>query len=154
MIGVIVVLVILAEAVRLSAKLTVFGQRNYEKKHISSAAWLIFSTGLVLLIAPEIDVQGAGIGMPIICAAALSDIVIGEVRIAGCTKWVFILAGLLMALLVWVLSVMYLGSLWIMMVVAAPATVFAEQLDIPILDDNSTMLLLPLALIIYLLPWI
>ncbi len=136
---------LLFEAVRLRYGLLVIGQRRYEAKRISGAAWTV-SAGLVVLLAGEWlpgDLARA-IGYPVFLTAAVIDPLVGECR-RRCGRRTARLVGMVVAGGIWAGAWLMLGTP-LAAAVAGPvvAVVFEGPWLAPI-DDNATMLLLPWA---------
>lgn len=153
LISLIVICVVVFEAVRLLGHWKVYGQRDYEAYTISAAAWTIFALGLVLLQTPRLGVHGGGLGIPLILAACFSDPMMGEARIRGYKTQSIILVGVVFASLAWLIGVVFLGAPWWLIPILVPITVLAELPCLSWMDDNATMLLLPLAAIFLIIPW-
>lgn len=145
-------LLAVAEAGRLALGITAYGQRAYEARQVSAVAWGGLSVLLVLLLAPERGVQGAALGLPIVASLALVDPLLGELRRAGRSGWQVALAGVLGCGLVWAGSAAVLGTPWVLVAPLAVVTVAAEWPSLRWIDDNATMTLVPLALVLALDP--
>lgn len=152
-ISIIVALVIALDIIRQKRGWLIFGQRHYEVKQFSAFAWTIFSVGLVLLAAPKIGVNGASIGMPLIWALCLTDPLMGEFRKKRFSTATILLCGSIVVASVWLISIIWLGSPWWFIIFIVPITVMAEWYKMSWIDDNAVILLLPLAIIFFLLPW-
>tara|TARA_B100000700_G_scaffold151108_1_gene167872 strand:- start:2087 stop:2704 length:618 start_codon:yes stop_codon:yes gene_type:complete len=142
--------IVFSEAVRLKLGITIFGQRDYESHQVSALAWGGFSVGLTFLLLSE----HPEFVWPLILSLSLGDPFLGEVRRKGKEpKTVFILGSVFIAL-IWVACWMQVGTpLW-MAFVMAPICVAAEWPRLRWIDDNATMLLIPLAAVIMLAPWL
>jgi hypothetical protein len=152
-ISIIVVLIITLDIARQKRGWLIFGQRHYEAKQFSALAWTTFAVGLVLLSAPKIGVNDAGVGAPIIWALCLTDPLMGEFRKKKFSKAIILLSGSLVVTSIWLISVIWLATPWWFIIFLVPVTVMAEWFKIPGIDDNAVILLLPLAVIFFLLPW-
>lgn len=142
---IIVVLIFLLEVIRLFSNWTVFGQRAYEAKQISSFTWGALAIGLVLLFAP-----GKEYGIPIIVSWALGDPLLGELRrLKFPIRWVVIMGSVFIAGLWWI-SAWWFATPWWMALLMSPVTVAAEWPNLSWIDDNAMMQLIPL-LVIFLL---
>jgi len=141
--------IILAESVRLKLGFTIFGQREYEAKQVSALAWGGLAIGLTLFIAP-----GKEFGVPLIISLALIDPLLGELRRTKMPvttiNWICIIA----TLVIWLACWQWLGTtLWVG-ILLSPVIVASEYPRLRWIDDNATMLLIPLSLIVLLSPWI
>lgn len=143
-----IIIVALMEGVRLSRNWIIFGQRQYESKTISSIAWTFVSVGLVVLFTPKIGPHGAGYGVPLIWSLCLGDPIMGEARILNLPTYIVIISGLIIVSLVWLLSAYFLGAPWWIIPLIVPITVLSELINLSWIDDNATMLLIPLAVIL------
>lgn len=149
-----ILIILLLETFRLYQGWTVFGQRDYEAKQISAFAWSGFSVCLVLLIAPKFGLHGAAIGAPLIWSMGFADPLMGECRRKNDANYWSLIAGFIVVALVWLFAIFYLHTPWLLLPFIAPLTVFAESIKTNVIDDNALMLLVPLAAIFILLPWI
>ena len=142
--------IVFSEAIRLKLGFTIFGQRDYESHQVSALAWGGFAVGLTFLLLSE----HPEFVWPLILSLSLGDPFLGEVRRKGQEpKTVFILGSVFIAL-IWVACWMQVGTpLW-MAFVMAPICVAAEWPRLRWIDDNATMLLIPLAAVIMLVPWL
>lgn len=152
-VSLIVAFIILLEAIRLLKGWKIYGQRQYESKQISAATWTAFSVGLVLLLAPKIGIHGAGLGIPLIWSLCLGDPILGEARLMRLSNLVVIIVGFISIALIWLICGIWLETpLWLTLIMA-PVIIAAEWPSLAWIDDNATMLLLPLAVLLYLEPW-
>ena len=145
----VVLLILVAEAVRLRMGFTVFGQRDYEAHQISALAWGGLGIGIVLLALPE-----AMHGVPLILSLALGDPLLGEMRRAGLAPRTVMAGGVVAVFAVWVGCVLWLGTPWLLALLLPPVCVAAEWPRLRWIDDNATMLLVPLGAVMLLLPWL
>lgn len=149
LIGLLIVLI--ADALRLQRGWLIVGQRHYETKQLSAFAWGAIGIAIVLLATPEIGNYGAGLGFPLIASLALVDPLLGELRICQFKKVTIIFVGVVALGLVWGVSSYYFGIPFWWVLVLVPVTLVAELYKIPKVDDNFVMLIVPLvtALILY-----
>lgn len=152
-ISVLVFLTIVFEVIRLTNQWKIFGQRDYETKCISAVAWTVFSVGLVLLQAPKIGVYGGALGIPLILSLCFADPLMGEARLKEESLRKVILVGVSTVSIVWLSCVFLLDTPWWIIPFIVPITVVSELLDLPWIDDNAVMLLLPLAMVLLFAPW-
>ncbi len=151
------ILILIIEAIRLRTGVVIVGQREYESSQISALAWGAFAVALALLIAPESEKGGmeAGIyGTPIILGMTLVDPVMGEVKRTKKDLRTAIIAGLVVSYSVWLGCHFWIGTEIIAAVLLAPLTVLGELPPTKFIDDNATMVLLPLAGLILILPFL
>jgi len=144
-----IVLVALAgEGLRLRFGWTVFGQRDYEAHQISALAWGAFGVGMVFLLAPT-----EAYAWPLILSLSLGDPLMGELRRKDLEARQVMIASTFALLLVWLGAWYLFGTpLW-MAVLLAPVCMIAEWPRLRYIDDNATMVLIPLALVIILEPF-
>jgi len=144
-----IVLVALAgEGLRLRFGWTVFGQRDYEAHQISALAWGAFGVGMVFLLAPT-----EAYAWPLILSLSLGDPLMGELRRKDLEARQVMIASTFALLLVWLGAWYLFGTpLW-MAVFLAPVCMIAEWPRLRYIDDNATMVLIPLALVIILEPF-
>ena len=148
-VSLVIIVAIFGEALRLKLGLTVFGQREYEAKQVSALAWGGFAVGMVLLLAPVKEYA-----YPLILSLAFGDPFMGELRRKGLqTKEVIIFSTIFLATL-WLTCWYLFATPWWLAVIFAPLCVFSEMPRLRYIDDNATMLLIPLAGILILEPFI
>jgi len=144
----IVLLALLLEGLRLRLGLTVFGQRDYEAHQISALAWGAVGVGFVLLLAPL-----EAYAWPLIATLALGDPLMGELRRKEVAdRQVMIYATLLIAA-IWLISSFQFGTPVWLSIVIAPVSMLSEWPRLRYIDDNATMVLIPLALVLLLEPF-
>ena len=151
------ILILVIEAVRLRTGIVVVGQREYESRQISALAWGALAVALALLIAPEGDKEGmqAGIyGTPIILGMTLVDPVMGEIKRAKQDLRAAVIVGMVISYSVWLGCHFWIGTDIIAAILLAPLTVLGEIPSTKLIDDNATMVLLPLSGLVLLLPFL
>ncbi len=151
-----VALVCVVEILRLYIGIPIFGQREYELRQPSAVAWGAVSMGLVFLTLPDAGPNRhiGALGLPIIWTLIISDPIIGEIRRADLGEraaWTF---GLASAWVVWICCGYFFSTPWILVLMMPPVCIAAERPQLKWLDDNATMQLIPLAVILYLQPWL
>lgn len=138
-------IILILEALRLYRGWTVFGQRHYEQKRLSAFAWGVIGMTLVIIFAP-----GKQFAIPIICAYAIGDPLLGELRRAKFPGVAVALIGIIVICGIWWLAHIYLGTpLWLVFLMG-PLTVAAEWPCFSWVDDNALMQIVPLLAIIIL----
>lgn len=144
----VVLLAILGEGLRLKLGLTIFGQREYEAKQVSALAWGAIGVGFVFLLTPH-----EAYAWPLILSLSLGDPFMGELRRKGldASKVMMYATGLL--LVIWLACSMAFGTPIWMALLLAPVCMLAEWPRLTYIDDNATMLLIPLALVVLLEPF-
>lgn len=140
---------VFGEALRLKLGITIFGQRDYESKQVSALAWGGFAIGMTFLILPE----HPEFVWPLILSLSLGDPFLGEIRRMGLESKTVFLYGSIFIALIWIACSFQVDTpLW-MAVVMGPLCVAAEWPRLRWVDDNATMLLIPLSATIMLVPW-
>ena len=145
-----IIALVTAEAVRLKFGITIFGQRDYESKQVSALAWGAFAIGLTFLTLSEYP----ELVWPLILSLSLGDPFLGEIRRAGLEPRSVFLIGTAFIMAIWLATWSLVGTpIWLAFVMA-PLCVAAEWPRLRWIDDNATMLLIPLSAIIVILPWL
>ena len=140
---------VFGEALRLKLGITIFGQRDYESKQVSALAWGGFAIGMTFLILPD----HPEFVWPLILSLSLGDPFLGEIRRMGLESKTVFLYGSIFIALIWIACSFQVDTpLW-MAVVMGPLCVAAEWPRLRWVDDNATMLLIPLSATIMLVPW-
>jgi len=150
LVSILTLAIVFSEAVRLKLGITIFGQRDYESKQVSALAWGGLAVGLTFLVLSDYP----ELVWPLILSLSLGDPFLGEVRRKGYDARVVFVSGSIFLALIWAACWIQLGTpLWLS-VVMAPICVAAEWPRLRWIDDNATMLLIPMAAIIMLVPWL
>ncbi len=145
-----IIALVFAEAVRLKLGITIFGQRDYESKQVSALAWGAFAVGITFLTLSEYP----ELVWPLILSLSLGDPFLGEIRRKGMEPRSVFMTGVVFILVIWLATWYLLGTpIWLAFVMA-PLCVAAEWPRLRWIDDNATMLLIPLSAIIIVLPWL
>ncbi len=142
--------IIIAEFVRLWFGITIIGQRDYEAKQLSALFWGAVGVCSVLLFAPELGVAGAAIGTPLIASLAFGDPAMGESRRRDFSSEQVIGIGVVTCTLSWVVCHFMLGTPLLLCIVMGPLCAFSELPRLRWIDDNGTMVLFPLILVLLL----
>ena len=93
-------------------------------------------------------------GIPLILGLTFVDPVMGEVRRKMKDMRASIYAGLAVSYFVWLGCHFWLGTDLVVALLLAPLTVAGEVPKIKSIDDNATMVLLPLAGLVLLMPFL
>ncbi|MDA8805305.1 hypothetical protein N9N59_01235 [Euryarchaeota archaeon] len=145
----VVFLLFAAEGTRLKFGLTIYGQREYEARQISALGWGAFGIGLVFLLAPTEEYI-----WPLILSLPLGDPFLGEMRRKGMTTRNVIVSSTLFLFLVWVACWHFVQTpLWLAFLFA-PLCVASEWPRLRYIDDNATMVLIPLGMVLLLEPFL
>ena len=150
LVSAITIIIVFSEAARLKLGITIFGQRDYESRQVSALAWGGFAVGITFLTLPD----SPELVWPLILSLSLGDPFLGELRRKGFdSRPVFIYGSIFLAM-VWIGCFMVVDTpIWLAFVMA-PMCVAAEWPRLRWIDDNATMLLIPLAAVIMLAPWL
>ncbi|MEZ8009592.1 MAG: hypothetical protein QMC65_08120 [Candidatus Poseidoniaceae archaeon] len=144
-----VFLLFLLEGLRLSFGITIYGQREYEARQISALGWGAFGIGMVFLLAPV-----EAYAWPIILSLSLGDPFLGEMRRRGIETRNVILSSVVFLFFVWVACWHFFSTpLWLAFLFA-PLCVASEWPRLRYIDDNATMVLIPLGMILLFEPFL
>lgn len=148
-VSIVILVAIFGEAIRLKFEFTIFGQREYEAKQVSALAWGGLAIGMVLLLAPIKQYA-----YPLIFSLSFGDPFMGEIRRMGVETREVIIYSILFVSAIWLVCwYLFATPLWLALIFA-PLCVFAEMPRLRYIDDNATMLLIPLVGILILEPFI
>jgi len=109
---------LLIEIIRIRKKVILFGQREHERKNVSSFAWALWTSMGIMLVLPQ------EIAVPVVIIYSLADPVIGEIRLWK--KWLVLPLG---GLFTWVMFLCF-GYHPLLALYAALFMVFGEALEI------------------------
>jgi len=141
---------VIVESVRLKLGITIFGQRDYESKQVSALAWGAFAIGMTFMTLSEYP----ELVWPLILSLSLGDPFLGELRRKGFdSRRVFVFGSIFIAL-IWIGSWHLVDTPILLSVLMGPLCVAAEWPRLRWIDDNATMLLIPLSAAILLVPWL
>ncbi len=144
-----IIVAVLGETLRLRMGWTIFGQRTYEARQVSALAWGAFAVGLVFLLTPN-----PAYAYPLILSLSLGDPLLGELRRKGMTTNNVIILGMLGIAVIWSACAFWFETPWLLVLFIAPICVAAEWPRLTYIDDNATMLLIPLAVVLVLEPFL
>ena len=145
-----VLLLIVAEAVRLRTGVTVFGQRDYEATQVSALAWGALAIGVVLLTLSE----HPELGYPLIFSLAIGDPLLGELRRAGQGNRTASIWASLVLIGVWSAFAVVMDTPWVLVPFLPFICVASEWPRLRWIDDNATMLFIPLLAVLLVVPWL
>lgn len=148
-VSVVILVAIVGEALRLKLGVTIIGQRAYEAKQVSALAWGAIGIGMVLLLVPEKEYA-----YPLILSLSLGDPLLGEMRRKDFSVSSVIWAGTLGVALIWAACAVWVGTPWLLVALMGPICVASEWPRLRYIDDNATMLLIPLAAVLILEPFL
>ena len=144
----VVLIALVLEGIRLKIGLTIFGQRDYEANQVSALAWGAVGIGFVLLLVPH-----EAYAWPLIASLALGDPLMGELRRKGMDNRQVMMYATLLLLAIWLVASVQFGTPVWMALLLAPVCMISEWPRLTYIDDNATMLLIPLALVLLLEPF-
>tara|TARA_B100000575_G_scaffold64406_1_gene49400 strand:- start:41155 stop:41799 length:645 start_codon:yes stop_codon:yes gene_type:complete len=153
----VVMTILILEGLRLRLGIVIIGQREYEAQQISALAWGGFAVALALLISPDDGKTGleAGLyGIPIIFGLTFVDPIMGEIKRKKRDLKMAVYIGLITSYIVWIGCHFWIGTPILVSLLLAPLTVLGELPSLKYIDDNATMVLIPLAALVILLPFI
>ncbi|MDP6333432.1 MAG: hypothetical protein QF479_02220 [Candidatus Poseidoniaceae archaeon] len=139
-VSMVILVAIFCEAIRLKFEFTIFGQREYEARQVSALAWGGFAIGMVLLLVPVKQYA-----YPLILSLSFGDPFMGEIRRMGVETREVIIYSIGFILAIWLICWYLFATPWWLALIFAPICVFAEMPRLRYIDDNATMLLIPLA---------
>ena len=145
---------LLIEIVRLRMGFVVFGQRDYESEQISAFFWGGSSVCLVLILSPEVGIQNSAFGFPLILGLTLIDPLMGELRRANWSSRNVIVIAYIGTILIWIFCHYFLGTPLLIAPFIAAIVVASEWPRLTWIDDNATMLLIPLSFVLFLEPFL
>ena len=148
-VSIVILIAIFGEAIRLKLGFTIFGQREYEAKQVSALAWGGLAVGMVLLLAPVKQYA-----YPLIFTLSFGDPFMGEIRRMGVETREVVIYSIIFVLALWFACWYLFATPWWLAFIFAPICVFSEMPRLRYIDDNATMLLIPLAGILILEPFI
>ena len=147
LVSLVVLGLVIFEAVRLKIGFTVFGQRDYEAKQVSALAWGGVAIGIALLALREPDYA-----YPLIVSLALGDPILGELRRKEFDIKVVIGVATLALFAVWISYAIIFETSLIIAILLPGVCVAAERPRLRWIDDNATMIFIPLMLLLVLIP--
>lgn len=143
------ILLIVIEAIRLKLGFTIFGQRDYEAKQVSALAWGGIAIGLTLIALPD----NPEFIWPLVLSLSLGDPFLGELRRKGIESRNVAIIGSIFIALIWLVSWNFVDTPILLVAIMGPICVAAEWPRLRWIDDNATMLLIPLFTVLLLVPW-
>lgn len=147
LVSLVVLGLVVFEAVRLKIGFTVFGQRDYEAKQVSALAWGGVAIGIALLALREPDYA-----YPLIVSLALGDPILGELRRKEFDTKIVVGVATLALFTVWISYAIIFDTSLIIAILLPGVCVAAEWPRLRWIDDNATMIFIPLMLLLVLIP--
>ena len=149
LVSAVIIVAIIGETIRLKLGFTIFGQREYEAKQVSALAWGGLAIGMVFLLVPIKEYA-----YPLIFSLTFGDPFMGELRRLGVETREVVIYSISFLIVLWLICWYLFATPWWLAFIFAPICVFAEMPRLRYIDDNATMLLIPLAAIMILEPFI
>ena len=146
----VVITLVIVEAARLKLGITVFGQRDYEAKQVSALAWGAFAIGITFLTIPDRPEYV----YPLVLSLSFGDPFLGELRRRGLSSQQVFIGGSIFLALIWGGGWYLLDTPLFLVPLMAPICVAAEWPRLRWIDDNATMMLIPLAVVLIIIPWL
>ncbi len=153
-VSVVAFIFLLTEIIRLRMGFVVFGQRDYESNQISAFFWGGSSVCLVLLLSPEYGIQNSAFGFPLILGLTLIDPLMGELRRADWSTRNVVIIAYIGTILIWISCHYFLDTPLFIAPFIAAIVVASEWPRLTWIDDNATMLLIPLSFVLFLEPFL
>tara|TARA_B100001179_G_C18421850_1_gene330649 strand:+ start:23 stop:664 length:642 start_codon:yes stop_codon:yes gene_type:complete len=157
-ISVVGVAAIILESLRIKFGILIVGQREYEKHQTSALAWGTLSIVLTLVaLSPwegSGDTHAGWLTIPIILSLAFGDPAMGEARRMGLDNRTVYAIGTIVCGLIWLACGYFFGTPYWMALLMGPLTMAAELPKLKWIDDNATMLLIPLATVLLIAPFL
>lgn len=147
LVSLVVIALVVFEAFRLKIGFTVFGQRDYEAKQVSALAWGGVAIGIALLALREPEYA-----YPLIVSLALGDPILGELRRKEFDIKIVVGVATLALFVVWISYAIIFDSSLIIAILLPGVCVAAEWPRLRWIDDNATMIFIPLMLLLVLIP--
>jgi Ni,Fe-hydrogenase I cytochrome b subunit len=146
------------ELLRMKLGILIVGQREYEKHQFSALAWGAISITLTLVaLSPWEGTGGQQAGWlayPIIFSLAFGDPSMGEARRKGMGDQAVYTIGTIVCVIVWLACGYFFGTPYWMALLMGPLTMVAELPKLRWIDDNATMILIPLAAVLFIVPFL
>lgn len=148
-VSIIILTVLAVEGVRLKLGFTIFGQREYEAHQVSALAWGSFAVGMVFLLAPH-----EAYAWPIVLSLSLGDPFMGELRRRGMDSRNVIMYSCVFLISIWLTCWYFFATPFWLAFLLGPLCVVSEWPRLRYIDDNATMVLIPLGAVLLLEPFL
>ena len=149
---------IILESLRIKFGILIVGQREYEKHQTSALAWGAVSIALTIIaLSPwegSGDTHAGWLTIPIILSLTFGDPAMGEARRMGLDNRMVYAIGTIICGLIWLGCGYFLGTPYWMALLMGPLTMAAELPKLKWIDDNATMLLIPVAAVLMIAPFL
>ena len=152
------VVAIILEIFRMKFGILIVGQREYEKHQTSALAWGAVAIALTIIaLSPwegSGDTHAGWLTIPIILSLTFGDPAMGEARRMGLDDRMVYAIGTIICGLIWLGCGYFLGTPYWMALLMGPLTMAAELPKLKWIDDNATMLLIPVAAVLMIVPFL
>ena len=145
----VIIIAVFGEAIRLRMGWTIVGQRSYEAKQVSALAWGALAIGLVFLVVPT-----KAYAYPLILTLTFGDPFMGELRRRDVESKQVVYYACVLVLAIWLGCYYIFSTPLLACIIVAPIAVLSETPRLRYIDDNATMLLIPLAVVVTLEPFL
>jgi hypothetical protein len=136
--------ILLIEALRIKFGLAIIGHREHERNNISTACWGLVSIIIIFLFLSGSEQHAISYALPLIGGCALGDPWMGELRMFHVNNKIIIISATIIIAALWLLCSYIFHTPWWYALFAAPLAVVGEYFKFSWIDDNATMMLLPL----------
>ena len=152
------IIAIATELLRIKFGIIIVGQREYEKNQFSALGWGATSIALTIVALSYLDVPDdthpGWLTIPIILSLSFGDPLMGEARRKGLDKRAVYAVGTLACGLTWLACGYFFETPYWMALLMGPLTMVAELPKLKWIDDNATMVLIPLAAVLLIAPFL
>ena len=149
---------VVVESLRIRFGIVIVGQREYERQQISALAWGTISISLAIVaLAPwegTGDTHAGWLTIPLILCLTFGDPAMGEARRMGLDNRSVYAIGTVICGLTWLLCGYFFGTPYWMALLMGPLTMVAELPKLKWIDDNATMVLIPLGAVLLIAPFL
>ena len=146
------------ELIRMKFGILIVAQREYEKHQFSALAWGGMSIAITIVaLSPWTgtgDQHAGWLIYPIIFSLAFGDPSMGEARRMGLDNQKVYAIGTIVCAICWLGSGYLFGTPYWMAIFMAPLTMASELPKLRWIDDNATMVLIPLAAVLFIVPFL
>lgn len=146
------------EMIRIRTGIVIVGQREYEKYQISALAWGAISISLTFVaLSPwegTAENHPGWLIIPLILCLTFGDPAMGEARRMNLDSRTVFGIGVVVCGIIWLCCGYFFGTPYWMALFMAPLTTAAEWPKLKWIDDNATMILIPLAAVLLVAPFL
>jgi len=146
------------ELIRMKSGILIVGQREYEKHQFSALSWGAMSIAItIIVLSPWVgtgDQHAGWLVYPIIFSLAFGDPSMGEARRMGLDNQKVYAIGTIVCAICWLACGYLFGTPYWMAIFMAPLTMMSELPKLRWIDDNATMVLIPLAAVLFTVPFL